>query len=182
MYSPLQRTEIALLSPAAKLAGHLFELLDADGSGALDEEEGRTYLLSAGCVPAELDFYWRDLLRVSDGNDGGLVSKEEFLRYTFNDVELTEAGKFHDDGFSKDLRSQIASLGSAGAPTTITRPAPISWAATSASNPMGPEPWITTVSPARKPPTVTARFRARMQQASGSVRLPAIGDSPSGNR
>ena len=36
MSSPLQRTEIALLSPAAKLAGHLFELLDADGSGALD--------------------------------------------------------------------------------------------------------------------------------------------------
>jgi len=114
MSSPLQRTEIALLSPAAKLAGHLFELLDADGSGALDEEEGRTYLLSAGCVPDELDFYWRDLLRVSDGNDDGLVSKEEFLRYTFNDVELTEAGKFRDDGFSKDLRSQIASLGSAG--------------------------------------------------------------------
>ena len=74
MYSPLQRTEIALLSPAAKLAGHLFELLDADGSGALDEEEGRTYLLSAGCVPAELDFYWRDLLRVSDGNDDGLAA------------------------------------------------------------------------------------------------------------
>ena len=98
MSSPLQRTEIALLSPAAKLAGHLFELLDADGSGALDEEEGRTYLLSAGCVPDELDFYWRDLIRVSDGNDDGLVSKEEFLRYTFNDVDGCEPLASSDDG------------------------------------------------------------------------------------
>lgn len=108
------RVELALLSPAGKLAANLFEVLDADGSGALDEEESKAYLTAAGCSPAELDFYWKDLLRLSDGNDDGLVSKEEFLRYTFNDVELDDSVKFKDDGFSKTLDRQIRSLGSAG--------------------------------------------------------------------
>ena len=108
------RVELALLSPAGKLAANLFEVLDADGSGALDEEESKAYLTAAGCIPAELDFYWRDLLRLSDGNADGLVSKEEFLRYTFNDVELDESLKFKDDGFSKTLTKQIRSLGPAG--------------------------------------------------------------------
>src|SRR3712207_7483403 len=42
---------------------------------------------------------------------------------------------------SKRLHS--ASRGSSGAPTTMTRPAPISWAAATASTPIGPEPCIT---------------------------------------
>eukprot|EP01043_Picozoa_sp_COSAG02_P045444 COSAG02_NODE_4152_length_5709_cov_15.912121_3_plen_1048_part_00 len=108
------RVELALLSPAGKLASNLFEVLDADGSGALDEEESKMYLTAAGCIPAELDFYWKDLLRLSDGNADGLVSKEEFLRYTFNDVELDESLKFKDDGFSKTLDKQIRHLGPAG--------------------------------------------------------------------
>ena len=108
------RIELALLSPAGELAASLFELLDVDGSGALDEAEAKTYLTAAGCIPAELDFYYKDLLRVSDGNEDGLVSKEEFLFYTFNDVELTEDGKFLDGGFSKELRREIYSLGKAG--------------------------------------------------------------------
>ena len=45
-----------------------------------------------------------------------------------------------------------ASRGSSGAPTQITRPAPISCAAATARMPIGPEPWITTVSPHLKPP------------------------------
>ena len=53
------RVELAILSPAGELAANLFEILDVDGSGALDEEEAKVYLTSAGCIPAELDFYWR---------------------------------------------------------------------------------------------------------------------------
>src|SRR5262245_44485362 len=40
-----------------------------------------------------------------------------------------------------------SSRGFSGAPTQITRPAPISRAAAMARMPIGPEPWITTVSP-----------------------------------
>ena len=44
------------------------------------------------------------------------------------------------------------SRGFSGAPTAITLPAPISWAAATARIPIGPEPWMTTVSPQVKPP------------------------------
>src|SRR5262249_39823161 len=50
--------------------------------------------------------------------------------------------------------------GSSGAPTQITRPAPISCAAATARIPIGPEPWITTVSLHVNPPARTARLSA----------------------
>ena len=63
---------------------------------------------------------------------------------------------------------QSASRGCSGAPTAITRPAPISCAAAIASTPIGPLPCTTTVSPTLKPPIRCAREKARMQEVSGS--------------
>ena len=73
------------------------------------------------------------------------------------------------------------SRGASGAPTQITRPAPISWAAATARMPIGPEPWITTVSPQRKPPARVARLKARMQEVSGSARAPSRSGMSSGS-
>jgi hypothetical protein len=63
---------------------------------------------------------------------------------------------------------QSASRGCSGAPTTVTRPAPISLAAAVASTPIGPEPWITTAAPQGKAPIRCAREKARMHEVSGS--------------
>jgi hypothetical protein len=56
---------------------------------------------------------------------------------------------------SAPKRVAAASLIS-GPPTTITCPAPRSWARTAAHRPTGPEPWTTTVSPKAISPRVTA--------------------------
>ena len=71
-----------------------------------------------------------------------------------------------------NLRASF-SRGSSGAPTQITRPAPISCAAAIARMPIGPEPWMTTVSPHLKPPAAIARLKARMQEVSGSDSAPS---------
>ncbi|MGY3513639.1 hypothetical protein ACVIQY_006614 [Bradyrhizobium sp. USDA 3051] len=47
--------------------------------------------------------------------------------------------------------------------------------------PIGPEPWITTVSPQEKPPARLARLKARMQDVSGSDSAPNRSDMSSGN-
>ena len=74
-----------------------------------------------------------------------------------------------------------SSRGTSGAPTQITRPAPISCAAATARIPIGPEPWITTVSPQVNPPARVARLKARMQEVSGSDSAPSRSDMSSGN-
>ena len=66
-----------------------------------------------------------------------------------------------------------ASRGLSGAPTAMTRPAPISCAAAMARMPIGPVPWMTTVSPQVKPPALMARLKPRMQEVSGSDSEPS---------
>src|SRR5215831_11406896 len=74
-----------------------------------------------------------------------------------------------------------SSRGVSGAPTQITRPAPISRAAAMARMPIGPEPWITTVSPQVKPPARIARLNARIQEVSGSESAPRRSGMSSGS-
>jgi len=73
-----------------------------------------------------------------------------------------------------------SSRGASGAPTQITRAAPISRAAM-ARMPIGPEPWITTVSPQVNPPARAARLNARMQEVSGSDSAPSRSGMSSGS-
>lgn len=82
---------------------------------------------------------------------------------------------------SAPKRRHSARRGDSGAPTTSTRPAPISCAAATASTPIGPEPWMTTVSPARKAPIRWARLNARMQDVSGSASVPRRSGMSSGS-
>ena len=56
---------------AAKLTSALFDLVDEDRSGYLEEGEGKLFLSLQGCDPDELDYYWRDLLRSADVNQDG---------------------------------------------------------------------------------------------------------------
>ena len=46
----------------------MFDLIDSDASGFLEEEEGKYFFTVVGCDPAELDYYWADLLRCADAN------------------------------------------------------------------------------------------------------------------
>ena len=79
-----------------------------------------------------------------------------------------------------NLRASF-SRGVSGAPTQITRPAPISCAAATAKMPIGPEPWITTVSPQVNPPARLARLKARMHEVKGSDSAPSRSDISSGS-
>ena len=74
-----------------------------------------------------------------------------------------------------------ASRGVSGAPTQITLPAPISCAAATARMPIGPEPWMTIVSPQVKPPARVARLNARIHEVSGSDSAPSRSGMSSGN-
>lgn len=90
--------------PAAELYGHLFDILDADGSGKLDKTEGKEFLRICGVESAEpgervylgddpsslaeLDYYWDDLLRRADHDNDGKISRSEFLEYVLENEQL----------------------------------------------------------------------------------------------
>ena len=48
-----------------------FDAIDADGSGSLDEEEGKVFLTAVGAEEDELDYYWQDMLRCADSDQDG---------------------------------------------------------------------------------------------------------------
>ena len=83
-------------TPSGKLVSALFDVVDADGSGYLEEEEGKRFLSAAGCDDSELDYYWSDIVRTADANKDGKISKDEFLVYILGDEELDESGCFVD--------------------------------------------------------------------------------------
>eukprot|EP01048_Picozoa_sp_COSAG05_P015175 COSAG05_NODE_1800_length_4061_cov_1.555780_2_plen_276_part_00 len=66
---------------AAQLIGALFDVVDQDGSGALQEDESKLFLGLQGCNEAELDYYWADLKRCVDHDANGSISKSEFIEY-----------------------------------------------------------------------------------------------------
>ena len=74
--------------PAHELVAALFDAADSDGSGFMEETEGKRFLATAGCAAAELDYYWQDLVRTADVNKDGKISKDEFLTYILGDEEL----------------------------------------------------------------------------------------------
>ena len=64
-----------LAGPAAALYAELFEAIDSDGSGFLDEATGKQFLRCSGCAEAELDYYWADLVRSADTDSDGRIEK-----------------------------------------------------------------------------------------------------------
>jgi len=59
----------------------LFEFIDQDASGFLDEVETKEYFYEVGIIEEDLDWYWNDLLGHADANGDNLVSKREFMSY-----------------------------------------------------------------------------------------------------
>ena len=88
----------------------MFDILDMDGSGVLEEGEGKIFLRSTGCVPDQLDYYWKDLLRTADTDGDGSISKSEFSSYILVDESLTDDGLFEDKERETELRAQIKCL------------------------------------------------------------------------
>ena len=104
-----------LTGPAAELCGKLFDAIDEDSSGFLEEAEGKKYLSCSGCNPTNLDYYWSDLLRTADENGDGRISKDEFLVYILRDEELDALGGFDDKEHGRGMEVQLRLMGSAGA-------------------------------------------------------------------
>ena len=109
-----QQQEILMQGPAGRLVGALFDAIDTDGSGFLEEAEGKYFFKTMGCDPDELDYYWKDLLRCADSNADGMISKEEFVRYTMGDLEVNDDGTCAEEAFAFDMRRKIMVLGPAG--------------------------------------------------------------------
>ena len=101
--------------PAAALYAELFEAIDSDGSGFLDEVEGKQFLRCSGCEEAELDYYWADLVRSADTDSDGRIEKEEFLTYTVGNEDLDASGGFVDAEQEAILRGELLALRSAAA-------------------------------------------------------------------
>ena len=78
------------MGPAAELTGALFDVIDADRGGDLDEEETKRYLTVMGCGDAELGQAWKAMLTAADTDGDGMIDRTEFLTYILKDEELTE--------------------------------------------------------------------------------------------
>ena len=107
-------------TPAGKLVSALFDVVDADGSGYLEEEEGKRFLSAAGCDDSELEYYWSDIIRTADANKDGKISKDEFLVYILGDEELDASGGFVDKERETELTTAMRSLEQQGAGPTIS--------------------------------------------------------------
>ena len=92
---------------AGNLCGRLFDAIDDDSSGFLEEAEGKIYLSCSGCDASELEYYWSDLLRTADKNGDGRISKQEFLEYTLGDEELDASGGFADKEYERSLEQKL---------------------------------------------------------------------------
>eukprot|EP01048_Picozoa_sp_COSAG05_P000769 COSAG05_NODE_23_length_31591_cov_92.542995_22_plen_197_part_00 len=89
----------------------MFDAVDDDRSGFLEEGEGRVFLSVVGCAEEELDYYWKDLLRVADENGDGVLSKDEFLSYILEGEQLDcTTGFFCDDERRQELAAQLLVL------------------------------------------------------------------------
>ena len=99
--------------PAAALYAELFEAIDSDGSGFLDEAEGKQFLRCSGCEESELDYYWADLVRTADTDRDGRVGKAEFLTHTVGNEDLDASGDFVDRQHEAVLRGELLALRSA---------------------------------------------------------------------
>ena len=79
--------------------------MDADGSGYMEEDEGKYYLSACGCIDSELDYYWGDLKRCADTNRDGRISRSEFLNYVVADMDLDEIAEVRNTWqFFRDRR------------------------------------------------------------------------------
>eukprot|EP01044_Picomonas_judraskeda_P035191 COSAG03_NODE_14943_length_446_cov_1.172911_2_plen_81_part_01 len=76
--------------PAIDLVGALFDIIDVDGGGDLDEEETKRYLKAMGVAEPELDARWQAMLEAADTDGDGTIDRSEFLTYILKDEELTE--------------------------------------------------------------------------------------------
>ena len=89
----------------------MFDAVDDDRSGFLEEGEGRVFLSVVGCAEEELNYYWKDLLRVADENGDGVLSKDEFLSYILEGEQLDcTTGFFCDDERRQELAAQLLVL------------------------------------------------------------------------
>ena len=82
------QSQLLMHRPAAQLSSALFDLVDADGSGFMEADEGKVFLQLQGCDETELDYYWSDLLRAADTNQDGRIDQTEFPRYLLGDLSL----------------------------------------------------------------------------------------------
>ena len=99
-----------LLGPAASLCGRLFDVIDADHSGFLEESEGKIYLSMNDCDTTELDYCWNDILRTADTNGDGHIDRQEFLAYVLGKKKLTDDCDFVDQTYVASLSRQLAQL------------------------------------------------------------------------
>ena len=110
--------------PAAALYAELFEAVDSDGSGFLDEAEGKHFLRCSGCEEAQLDYYWADLVRTADTDRDGRVGKAEFLTHTVGNEDMDASGDFVDAQHEAVLRGKLLALRAAVVPKGKGRDGP----------------------------------------------------------
>ena len=120
------KQKMCMTGAAARLVQTMFEFVDADESGFLEASEGKDFLFMLGTRLDELEYYWKDMLRVADTNKDGKISQEEYLRYIMGDMEVAADGSFADAAFEQDLRQKLEQMrGQAPAPVPTPPPPPL---------------------------------------------------------
>merc|ERR1711865_124016 len=102
--------QLCVIGPAGRLVGRLFDAVDENQSGFVEEEEGRVFLGVAGCSESELGYYWTDLLRAADQNGDGKICKSEFLAYVLGEEELDEHGHFSVVSRAEEISARTLAL------------------------------------------------------------------------
>ena len=96
------------MGTADEIIGSIFDMLDPDGAGEIEEAEGKLLLSAIGCVAEHQDYYWKDLLRTSASS--GAISKAAMTSYVLCDEKLTPDRHFADRAREQSIVSHVARI------------------------------------------------------------------------
>jgi Ran GTPase-activating protein (RanGAP) involved in mRNA processing and transport len=100
----------AAVSPAAQLAGALFDAIDVDHGGDLDEDETKRYLRVIGVPDYQLKARWEEMLAEADTDGDGLIDRDEFLAFIVRGEEITPEGEFANEMRRLELTAAMTVL------------------------------------------------------------------------
>ena len=91
------------------MLSRLFDAIDADGNGNVDETEGKKFLELTGSTE-EVDLNWSLFLETAGTESEGALSKVDFVKYVLQGEDLDEHGHFKNKTRETEVNEQLNTM------------------------------------------------------------------------